>query len=108
MIQPAVNPLEQQSSDFWTLQDRIDEIFNGGVFQISEHRRSLITPSLLDLAIGFIRKAKYDGKYRQTALFSIDLSAIRIETLSAVYEIPPDGVIEDANRDGVVHTRPFL
>lgn len=31
------NPLEQQSSDFWTLQDRIDEIFNGGIFQISEH-----------------------------------------------------------------------
>lgn len=102
--------LEQQSSDFWTLQDRIDEIFNGGVFQISEHERSLITPPLLDLAIGFIRRGeKYDGKYRQTALFSIDLSAIRIETLSAVYEkFLRTESVEDANRDGVVYTRPFL
>ncbi|WP_186134676.1 HsdM family class I SAM-dependent methyltransferase [Burkholderia gladioli] len=102
--------LEQQWSGFWTLQDRIDEIFNGGVFQISEHERSLITPSLLDLAIGFIRRGeKYDGKYRQTALFSIDLSAIRIETLSAVYEkFLRTESVEDANRDGVVYTRPFL
>jgi len=102
--------LERQSSGFWTLQDRIDEIFNGGVFQISEHERSLIAPSLLDLAIGFIRRGeKYDGKYRQTALFSIDLSAIRIETLSAVYEkFLRTESVEDANRDGVVYTRPFL
>ncbi|VVE20231.1 HsdM family class I SAM-dependent methyltransferase [Pandoraea terrigena] len=102
--------LEQQSSRFWTLQDRIDEVFNGGVFQISEQERSLVTPSLLDLAIGFIRRGeKYDGKYRQTALFSIDLSAIRIETLSAVYEkFLRTESVEDANRDGVVYTRPFL
>ncbi|HLO63542.1 MAG TPA: N-6 DNA methylase [Azonexus sp.] len=102
--------LEQQSSGFWTLQDRIDEIFNGGVFQISEHERSLITPSLLDFAIGFIRRGeKFDGNYRQTALFSIDLSAIRIETLSAVYEkFLRTESVEDANRDGVVYTRPFL
>lgn len=102
--------LEQQSLDFWTLQDRIDEIFNGGVFQISEHERLLITPSLLDFAISFIRRGeKYDGKYRQTALFSIDLSAIRIETLSAVYEkFLRTESVEDANRDGVVYTRPFL
>lgn len=102
--------LELQSSGFWTLQDRIDEIFNGGVFQISERERSLITPSLLDLAIGFIRRGEtYDGKYRQAALFSIDLSAIRIETLSAVYEkFLRTESVEDANRDGVVYTRPFL
>lgn len=102
--------LERQSSDFWVLQDRIDEVFNGGVFQISEDERLLITPFLLDCAISFIRRGeKYDGKYRQTALFSIDLSAIRIETLSAVYEkFLRTESIEDANRDGVVYTRPFL
>ncbi|WP_454719807.1 MULTISPECIES: HsdM family class I SAM-dependent methyltransferase [Cupriavidus] len=102
--------LKQQSSGFWTLQDRIDAIFNGGVFQISEHERSQITPTLLDLAIDFIRRGEmYDGKYRQSALFSIDLSAIRIETLSAVYEkFLRTESIKDANRDGVVYTRPFL
>lgn len=100
----------QQSSEFWRLQDRIDEIFNGGVFQISGKERSLITPLILDLAIGFIRRGEtYDGKYRQTALFSIDLSAIRIETLSAVYEkFLRTESAEAANRDGVVYTRPFL
>lgn len=102
--------LIQQSLDFWKLQDRIDEIFNGGVFQISGQERSLISPSILDLAIGFIRRGEtYDGKYRQTALFSIDLSAIRIETLSAVYEkFLRTESAEAANRDGVVYTRPFL
>lgn len=102
--------LERQHERFWALQDRIDSIFNGGVFPISEHSRTLITPAILDLAIGFIRRGeKFDGKYRQSALFAIDLSAIRVETLSAVYEkFLRTESVEDANRDGVVYTRPFL
>ena len=104
------NVLDRQSARFWELQDHIDSIFNGGVFPISEHSRTLITPAILDLAMGFIRRGDtFDGKYRQSALFSIDLSAIRIETLSAVYEkFLRTESVELANRNGVVYTRPFL
>lgn len=95
---------------FWRLQDHIDSIFNGGVFQISAAERQSITPEILNLANSFIRKGeKFDGKYRQRSLFAIDLSAVRIETLSAVYEkFLRTESNEAANRDGVVYTRPFL
>jgi hypothetical protein len=95
---------------FWRLQDHIDSIFNGGVFQIGDDERQSITPDILNLANAFIRKGeKFDGKYRQRSLFSIDLSAVRVETLSAVYEkFLRTESNEAADRDGVVYTRPFL
>lgn len=107
---PASEHVEVGYDTFWLLQDHIDSIFNGGVFQISAVERRSITPDILNLANAFIRKGeKFDGKYRQRSLFAIDLSAVRIETLSAVYEkFLRTESNETANRDGVVYTRPFL
>lgn len=96
--------------EFWNLQQRIDEVFNGGVFQLGEEERAAISQVRLDLAISFIRSgASLAGGGLQTALFDIDLTALQVETLSAVYEEflrneAPEGV----KRDGVVYTPLFL
>ncbi|CAJ3005088.1 type I restriction-modification system, M subunit [Burkholderia pseudomallei] len=103
-------PLSIPLAEFWALQDRIDDVFNGGVFQIAADKRQSISQERLDLAISFIRSgASLEGGGQQAALFDIDLTALQVETLSAVYEEflrneAPDGV----KKDGVVYTPSFL
>ncbi|WP_442112017.1 N-6 DNA methylase [Pseudomonas sp. NUPR-001] len=95
---------------FWALQDRIDDIFNGAVFLLDSNQRLKIQQDHLDLAIDYLRGGTtlHEGG-EQTELFEIDLTAIQIETLSAVYEefLRSESPTSVRN-DGVVYTPPFL
>lgn len=97
-------------SGFWALQDRIDDIFNGAVFVLDTNQRLKIQQEHLDLAIDYLRGGTtlLEGG-EQTELFEIDLTAIQIETLSAVYEefLRSESPASVRN-DGVVYTPPFL
>lgn len=97
-------------AEFWRLQDKIDEIFNGGVFQIGADDRAAISQAQLDLAIAFIRGGtSLEGGGEQAALFDFDLTALQVETLSAVYEeFLRNEAPDDARNDGVVYTPSFL
>jgi hypothetical protein len=95
---------------FWALQDQIDDIFNGAVFVLDAKDRIKILQQHLDLAIDYLRAGTtlHNGG-EQTELFLIDLTAIQIETLSAVYEqFLRSESPESAREDGVVYTPPFL
>lgn len=97
-------------TQFWALQDRIDDIFNGAVFELEPNQRLKIQQEHLNLTIDYLRGGTTLHKGgEQTELFEIDLTAIQIETLSAVYEEflrseSPSSV----RNDGVVYTPPFL
>lgn len=95
---------------FWALQDQIDDIFNGAVFVLDAKDRLKIQQQHLDLAIDYLRAGTTLHKGgEQTELFLIDLTAIQIETLSAVYEqFLRSESPENAREDGVVYTPPFL
>ncbi len=95
---------------FWALQDQIDDIFNGAVFVLDAKDRLSIQQRHLDLAIDYLRAGTTLHKGgEQTELFMIDLTAIQIETLSAVYEqFLRSESPESAREDGVVYTPPFL
>lgn len=95
---------------FWALQDQIDDIFNGAVFVLDAKDRLKIQQQHLDLAIDYLRAGTTLHKGgEQTELFLIDLTAIQIETLSAVYEqFLRSESPESAREDGVVYTPPFL
>ncbi|WAI85712.1 MULTISPECIES: HsdM family class I SAM-dependent methyltransferase [Achromobacter] len=104
-IRPAI-----ALAQFWELQDRIDDIFNGAVFVLDPDQRLKIQQRHLNLAIDYMRGGTTLHKGgEQTELFEIDLTAIQIETLSAVYEEflrseSPASVRDD----GIVYTPPFL
>lgn len=105
MVRPAI-PLAQ----FWVLQDQIDDIFNGAVFVLDSNQRISIQQEHLDLAIDYLRGGTTLHKGgEQAELFEIDLTAIQIETLSAVYEefLRSENPISVRN-DGIVYTPPFL
>jgi len=95
---------------FWALQDQIDDIFNGAVFVLDAKERLKIRQQHLDLAIDYLRAGTTLHKGgEQTELFLIDLTAIQIETLSAVYEqFLRSESPESVREDGVVYTPPFL
>lgn len=97
-------------SQFWALQERIDDIFNGAVFVLDTSDRGRIRQEHLDLAIDYLRGGTTLHKGgEQTELFEIDLTAIQIETLSAVYEEFLRSESPVSVRDnGVVYTPPFL
>ena len=97
-------------AQFWELQDRIDDIFNGAVFLLDPNERLKIQQRHLDLAIDYLRGGTtlhMGGE--QTELFEIDLTAIQIETLSAVYEefLRSESPVSVSD-NGVVYTPPFL
>jgi hypothetical protein len=97
-------------ANFWALQDRIDDIFNGAVFVLQPDQRLKIHQEHLDLAINYLRGGTTLHKGgEQTELFEIDLTAIQIETLSAVYEeFLRSESSTSVRNDGVVYTPPFL
>jgi type I restriction-modification system DNA methylase subunit len=103
---PLIIPLKE----FWSLQDRIDDIFNGSVFPIKPDERRTTTQEQLNLAISFIRSGTtLNGGGEQTSLFDIDLTALQVETLSAVYEaFLRNESPEQMRNDGVVYTPSFL
>lgn len=95
---------------FWALQDQIDDIFNGAVFLLDAKDRLKVQQQHLDLVIDYLRAGTTLHKGgEQTELFLIDLTAIQIETLSAVYEefLRSESPVS-AREDGVVYTPPFL
>lgn len=97
-------------AEFWALQDRIDDIFNGAVFLLSAADRLKIEQEHLNLAIAYLRGGTTLHRGGEQAdLFEIDLTAIQIETLSAVYEeFLRSESPEKVRDDGVVYTPPFL
>lgn len=105
VVRPTINLVQ-----FWALQDRIDDIFNGAVFMLDPDQRLKIQQEHLDLAIDYLRGGTTLHKGgEQTDLFEIDLTAIQIETLSAVYEeFLRSESPASARNDGVVYTPPFL
>ncbi len=105
VVRPAIT-----LAQFWELQDRIDDIFNGTVFVLDLNERLKIQQKHLDLAIDYLRGGTTLHKGgEQTELFEIDLRAIQVETLSAVYEefLRSESPASVRN-DGVVYTPPFL
>ena len=105
VVRPAI-----ALAQFWALQDRIDDIFNGAVFVLEPDQRIKIQQEHLDLAIDYLRRGTTLHKGgEQTELFEIDLTAIQIETLSAVYEeFLRSESPACVRNDGVVYTPPFL
>ncbi len=97
-------------AQFWALQDRIDDIFNGAVFVLDPSQRLKIKQQHLDLAIDYLRGGTTLHKGgEQAELFEIDLTAIQIETLSAVYEeFLRSESPANVRNNGVVYTPPFL
>ncbi|WP_343742756.1 HsdM family class I SAM-dependent methyltransferase [Herbaspirillum huttiense] len=107
---PGRSSMSIPLAEFWLLQDRIDDAFNGGVFQIDDKQRRKISQDQLDLAVGFIRGGRsLQGGGVQSDLFDIDLTALQVETLSAVYEeFLRNEAPAGARGDGVVYTPSFL
>nr|WP_281411546.1 N-6 DNA methylase [Enterovirga sp. DB1703] len=94
----------------WDLLDDLDRVFNGRVFHLPITHRKRITKEQADLVRRVIKGGELllDG-VSQPNLFEVDLSVVRTETLSAVYEMffesEGDGVKDE---DGAFYTPPFL
>lgn len=93
---------------FWALQDAIDDVFNGAIFEIPD--RECIRQGHLNLAVEVIRfGADVSSGGIQGSLLDINFSALQTETLSAVYEqFLKTESPEASSEEGVVYTPPFL
>ncbi len=101
----------------WQTFDRLDQLLNGSIFPMSAEERTGIN----ERHIRFIRdvieySATVSDHSDQLGLFRVDLSVIRTETLSAIYEQFLGRVAtavtsaggEDSGGDGAFYTPPFL
>ncbi|WP_167549714.1 HsdM family class I SAM-dependent methyltransferase [Ensifer aridi] len=100
----------------WAIFDRLDKLLNGSIFPMSPDQRATIT----EKHINFIRDVIVHGAtvsdYEdQLGLFRADLSVIRTETLSAIYEqflgrVASSAETDDGSgeSDGAFYTPPFL
>jgi hypothetical protein len=96
---------------FWKLLDDLDSIFNGSIFPLSAEDRSQIDITHIDLTksiLKFNAKAYANGAL-QLSFIDVDLSVLRVETLSAVYEQFLENVRSGERRKvGAFYTPPFL
>lgn len=96
---------------FWKLLDDLDSIFNGSIFPLSPKERLQIDATHIDLAktiLKFGATANVDGSV-QLSFIDVDLSVLRVETLSAVYEQFLENVKSGERRKvGAFYTPPFL
>lgn len=96
---------------FWKLLDDLDSIFNGSIFPLSAADRSQIDLKHIDLTkatLKFGAKAYANGAL-QLSFIDVDLSVLRVETLSAVYEQFLENVRSGERRKaGAFYTPPFL
>ncbi len=98
-------------SAFWKLLDDLDSIFNGSIFPLSTKERAQIDAAhinLTKLVLKFGAQAHLSGAV-QMGFIDVDLSVIRVETLSAVYEQFLENVKSGERRKvGAFYTPPFL
>ena len=96
--------------DLWALFEDLNVVFNGTIFAVSEEDRVGVTEDHVDLARRVIRHGEELSEHgSQTSLLDVDLSVVRTETLSAVYEMffeIQGGKAKDD--DGAFYTPPFL
>lgn len=106
------NPSAQWSkSAFWKLLDDLDSIFNGSIFPLSTKERAPIDATHINLTRSILKfgaQAQFNGAV-QMSFIDVDLSVIRVETLSAVYEQFLENVKSGERRKvGAFYTPPFL
>lgn len=96
---------------FWKLLDDLDSIFNGSIFPLSASHRAEIDDCHIDLAKTVLKHGAHihaNGAV-QLSFIDIDLSMLRVETLSAVYEQFLENVKAGERRQvGAYYTPPFL
>jgi hypothetical protein len=93
----------------WTVFDKLDELLNGSVFPIAPQERDGITAKHIEFVrgvIGYHDTVHSDGT--DLGFFRVDLSVIRTETLSAIYEQFLRRSSGDSGSDGAFYTPPFL
>lgn len=100
-----------EASSFWALLDDLDSIFNGSIFPLASEERAKISAEHIGLAKSVLKhgaKLYVDGSL-QLSLIDIDLSVLRVETLSAVYEQFLENVkCGERRQQGAYYTPPFL
>lgn len=98
-------------SAFWKLLDDLDSIFNGSIFPLSTRERAHINATHINLTKSILKfgaRAQLNGAV-QMSFIDVDLSVIRVETLSAVYEQFFENVQSGERRKvGAFYTPPFL
>ena len=96
---------------FWKLLDDLDSIFNGSIFPLSAADRAEIDATHIHLARAVLKhgaQTQASGAV-QLSFIDIDLSVLRVETLSAVYEQFLENVKSgERRRIGAYYTPPFL
>jgi type I restriction-modification system DNA methylase subunit len=107
-----LNPQAQWSKTaFWKLLADLDSIFNGSIFPLSMKERAPIDATHIHLVksvLKFGAQAQSNGAV-QLGFIDVDLSVIRVETLSAVYEQFLENVQSGERRKvGAFYTPPFL
>lgn len=99
------------ANSFWALLDDLDYIFNGSIFPLAAGEREKISAEHISLAKSVLKhgaKLYVDGTL-QLSLIDIDLSVLRVETLSAVYEQFLENVkFGERRQQGAYYTPPFL
>jgi hypothetical protein len=96
---------------FWKLLDDLDSIFNGSIFPLSVGDRSQIDITHIDLTKSILKfgAKTYANGALQLSFVDVDLSVLRVETLSAVYEQFLENVRSGERRKvGAFYTPPFL
>ena len=95
--------------EVWSLFDKIDDVLNGTIFPISTTDRRLIPADALHLVRRAIRHGDVIGRVgRQLGFLDVSFSTLRTETISAIYELPPDRKSRGKGRRGAFYTPPFL
>ncbi|MEX0694348.1 MAG: N-6 DNA methylase [Rhodospirillales bacterium] len=95
---------------FWNMNADIDAIFNGSAFQLSSLESEAIKASHIKYirdVMRFDTSPNHEGD--QLSLFQIDFRSLRVETLSAVYELFLSRMDSSGRRrEGAFYTPPFL
>lgn len=101
---------EWELADLWKLFGDLNVVLNGTIFDIMEEDRAGITAAHVDLVRRVIKNGeKLVEQGSQASFLDIDLSVVRTETLSAVYEMFFEIQGEKAkDEDGAFYTPPFL
>ncbi|HEX8580526.1 MAG TPA: N-6 DNA methylase [Allosphingosinicella sp.] len=93
----------------WSVFEELDRVLNGSIFPLSLETRDAVKAEHIEFVrgvIGFSDSTSPAGT--QLGLFKADLSVIRTETLSAIYEqfLSRDG--DQKGTDAAFYTPPFL
>jgi hypothetical protein len=97
-------------SVMWESFSRLDRVFNGSVFPLTEPDRLAVNQAHLDLLVEILlRNGEISSAGVQLSFKEISFSVVRTETLSAVYELfLSGGDMDSQGEDGAFYTPPFL